>query len=174
MRAIFRYVEISELSLWTNRILSHHLFFRQSWVFTAAFRLSLVAVCGLHCPRHVGFTFLTKDQTCVPCIGRQILNHWITRQISFLHIWMRNCLGPSPPSVHEKRPILFPSFLWLHPSWLLSDEKVDKARPTQTVSMLQCTRRQRGVFQEKTVKLPGAWGHSRHVVGQRCFPVICQ
>ena len=23
----------------------------------------------------------TKDQTCVPCTGRQILNHWITREV---------------------------------------------------------------------------------------------
>ena len=24
---------------------------------------------------------LTRDQTCIPCIGRQILNHWTTREI---------------------------------------------------------------------------------------------
>ena len=24
---------------------------------------------------------LTRDRTCVPCIGRQILNHWTTREI---------------------------------------------------------------------------------------------
>ena len=29
--------------------------------------------------RHVGSS-QTKDQTCVPCIGRQILNHW-TRDV---------------------------------------------------------------------------------------------
>ena len=24
---------------------------------------------------------LTRDQTCVPCIGKQILNHWTTREV---------------------------------------------------------------------------------------------
>ena len=23
----------------------------------------------------------TRDQTCIPCIGRQILNHWTTREV---------------------------------------------------------------------------------------------
>ena len=26
-------------------------------------------------------SFLTRDQTHVPCIGRQILNHWTTREV---------------------------------------------------------------------------------------------
>ena len=30
--------------------------------------------------RHVGSS-CTRDQTCVPCIGRQIPNHWTTREI---------------------------------------------------------------------------------------------
>ena len=34
---------------------------------------------GLVAPQHVGSSW-TKDQTCVPCIGRQILNHW-TRDV---------------------------------------------------------------------------------------------
>ena len=25
-------------------------------------------------------SFLTRDQTCVPCVGVQILNHWTTRE----------------------------------------------------------------------------------------------
>ena len=25
----------------------------------------------------------TRAQTCVPCIGRQILNHWTTREVRF-------------------------------------------------------------------------------------------
>ena len=29
--------------------------------------------------RHVGSSW-SRDRTCVPCIGRQILNHWITRE----------------------------------------------------------------------------------------------
>jgi len=35
-------------------------------------------------PRHVGSS-QTRDQTRVPCIGRQILNHWTTREV--LAIW---------------------------------------------------------------------------------------
>ena len=29
-------------------------------------------------------TSLTRDQTCVRCIGRQILNHWTTREVQEL------------------------------------------------------------------------------------------
>ena len=36
-------------------------------------RLSRRAACGLW---HL--SSLTRDRTCVPCIGRQILNHWTT------------------------------------------------------------------------------------------------
>ena len=32
---------------------------------------------GLVIPQHMGFSW-SRDQTCVPCIGRQILNHWST------------------------------------------------------------------------------------------------
>ena len=35
---------------------------------------------GLVAPRHVK-SFWTRDQTHVPCTGRQILNHWTTREI---------------------------------------------------------------------------------------------
>ena len=34
---------------------------------------------GLVAPRHVGSS-RTRDRTCVPCIGRQILNHCATRE----------------------------------------------------------------------------------------------
>ena len=44
---------------------------------------SLVAACGLSCPGACGiFLRWTMDQTQVPCIGRQILNHWTTREVS--------------------------------------------------------------------------------------------
>ena len=39
--------------------------------------------CGawLSCsPQHRGSSQI-RDQTCVPCIGRQILNHWTTRKV---------------------------------------------------------------------------------------------
>ena len=35
---------------------------------------------GLVAPQHVGSS-QTRDQTCVPCTGRQILNHWTTREV---------------------------------------------------------------------------------------------
>ena len=35
---------------------------------------------GLVAPRHVGSSQI-RDQTCVPCIGSQILNHWTTRKV---------------------------------------------------------------------------------------------
>ena len=41
---------------------------------------SVAVVLGLVAPRHVG-SFRTRDQTPVPCIGRQILNHWITKEV---------------------------------------------------------------------------------------------
>ena len=49
------------------------------------FLSSVVAACGLSscgthlvAPRHVGSS-QTKDQTCVPCIARRILNHWTVK-----------------------------------------------------------------------------------------------
>ena len=37
---------------------------------------------GLVALWHVGSS-RTRDRTCVPCIGRQILNHWTTREVPF-------------------------------------------------------------------------------------------
>ena len=66
------------------------------WVFVAALafsswdklRLPFIAVHRLQWLWHsilvaskpVGFP-QTRDQTCVPCIGKQILNHWATREV---------------------------------------------------------------------------------------------
>ena len=36
---------------------------------------------GLVAPRHVESS-QTRDRTCVPCIGRRILNHWTTRKVA--------------------------------------------------------------------------------------------
>ena len=30
----------------------------------------------------------TRDQTCVPCIGRQILYHWTTREVPITEYWV--------------------------------------------------------------------------------------
>lgn len=40
----------------------------------------LVAVCGFSCPMACGSCSLTRDQSRVPSIGRQIPNHWTTRE----------------------------------------------------------------------------------------------
>ena len=44
---------------------------------------------GLAALQHVGFSQI-RDQTHVPCIGRWILNHWITREVSLKDV--RICL----------------------------------------------------------------------------------
>ena len=36
---------------------------------------------GYVAPQHVGLRSLTRDWTCVPCIGRQVLNPWTTREV---------------------------------------------------------------------------------------------
>ena len=41
-------------------------------------------VSGLVAPRHVGSS-RTRARTRVPCIGRQILNHWTTREVPVPH-----------------------------------------------------------------------------------------
>ena len=41
---------------------------------------SVVVAHGHVTLRHEGSSW-TRDQTCVPCIGRRILNHWATREV---------------------------------------------------------------------------------------------
>ena len=43
---------------------------------------SVVAVHRLSCLRHAK-SFQTRDRTYIPCVGRQILNHWTTREVQF-------------------------------------------------------------------------------------------
>ena len=55
------------------------------WVFITVHGLliavaSFAAEHGLLALRHVESSW-TRDRTHVPCTGRQILNHWITRQV---------------------------------------------------------------------------------------------
>ena len=44
---------------------------------------SVVAAHGLSCPAcgMWDLSSLTRDRTCVPCLGRQILNHWTSREV---------------------------------------------------------------------------------------------
>ena len=41
---------------------------------------SVIVIHRLKCPAACGI-FLTRDGTCVPCIERQIRNHWTTREV---------------------------------------------------------------------------------------------
>ena len=41
---------------------------------------SVVVAHGHVTLRHEGSSW-TRDQTCVPCIGRRILNHWAAREV---------------------------------------------------------------------------------------------
>ena len=94
---------------------------------------SLVEACGLICPVVCGNpSFLTRDQTCIPYIGRQILNHWTIREVpSVFSRWDVLCgaLGPTPsylPSV----PSLPPSLP--EPS-ILSKQKAHAAQVPSTI-----------------------------------------
>ena len=49
---------------------------------------------SLVAPRHMGSS-QTRDQTHVPCIGRQILNHWATREVP--ECWFLNYKVCCPP-----------------------------------------------------------------------------
>ena len=43
-----------------------------------------VVTHGLSCPALWGKSFQTRDRNRVLCIGRQIFNHWITREVQFI------------------------------------------------------------------------------------------
>ena len=53
-------------------------------------------------------SFLTRDRTCTPCIGRQSLNHWITGEVLFFCIsspWtaLQDSGGVTAPITHQKQ-----------------------------------------------------------------------
>ena len=57
---------------------------------------SLSTALDFVAPRHVGSS-QTRDQTCDPCIGKQILNHWTTREVQILVLVIIICSWlPSP------------------------------------------------------------------------------
>ena len=69
----------------------------QSMVF-GVHELQKLGCMGLAVPWNVGSSW-TRDQTRVPCIGRQILYYWATREVWKLfsivkcQIWKVDCLG---------------------------------------------------------------------------------
>ena len=48
---------------------------------------SVVVACGVVAAGHVESS-RTRDGTCVPCVGRQILNHWTTREVLEVLFWL--------------------------------------------------------------------------------------
>ena len=60
------------------------------WVFTAESGLSPGVVHGLSCTMVCGISW-TGDGTCVPRIGRQILNYWTTREVLKFLITFEQC-----------------------------------------------------------------------------------
>lgn len=47
----------------------------------------VVAARGLRCPAARGIA-LTRDHTCIPCIAKQILNFWATRDTLILFLML--------------------------------------------------------------------------------------
>ena len=47
--------------------------------------LQQLCCAGLVAPRHVA-SFWIRDQTCVLCFRRRILNHWTTREVQYIYL----------------------------------------------------------------------------------------
>ena len=54
--------------------------------------LQLLRSSGLAVPQHMGSS-LTRDGTHVPCISRQIFNHWTTRETTASLVFWTSCSG---------------------------------------------------------------------------------
>ena len=67
---------------------------------------SVVAMHDLSCSVHVGSQFLTRDQNCICCIGRQILNHWNVREVPTILTRINFPVVPGS----ERKVNAFPSF----------------------------------------------------------------
>ena len=68
------------------------------WGFSLVLALRSHGIWDLHS--------LTKNQTCVPCVGRQIVNQWTTRKVPRLRLRIRMERGPDP---HLNPPTSSPS-----------------------------------------------------------------
>ena len=77
---------INSLSLWL--LLSTLLFYLficlAVWVLSCSMQQTLLSLCGLQTQLLYGMwdlSFLTRNQTPVPCTGRQAFNHWTTGEV---------------------------------------------------------------------------------------------
>ena len=64
-------------------------------------------------PRGTDLTSRTRDQTCVPCIGKWIFNHWTTREVPYPALlnqqqWLMNFPTSLSPGKSNGNLIYFP------------------------------------------------------------------
>ena len=59
------------------------------------------------------FRCLTRDQTCVPCVGRRILNHWTTREVLHFQVLICFTLGSRGSDQLGCWYLLVPSIFYL-------------------------------------------------------------
>ena len=126
----------------TKRLIAFKHVFKEFWIFFFWLFWVFAVVCWLsscdvwaYLPRDMwDLSSLTRDWTCTPCIGTQLLNHWTTREV--------------PKLILELSKIQrLPS------SWCLSQWQVENGQSTRGIilivmlsSPLQCT-----------PQIPSAW-----------------
>ena len=62
---------------------------------------------GLVAPQHVECSW-TRDRTLVPCLGRQILNHWTTREVPVWSYFFKDECGLSRRRQWHPTPVHLP------------------------------------------------------------------
>ena len=78
------------------------------FLLSISFFLNLFYFYLFGCSEHMGYTSLTRDQTQAHCTGRQILNHWTTREgKSLSRVWLLatpwTATHQAPPSMGFSR-----------------------------------------------------------------------
>ena len=72
---------------------------QQLWLTGSRVQTQQLWRTGLVAPRHVGSSW-TRSRTCVPCIGRRILNHCATRETHYLWMVLQDAASLTPPPGH--------------------------------------------------------------------------
>ena len=75
-------------------------------------RLSSCGCMGLVAPEHVKSSW-TRDQIHVPCFGRQILNHWATREVHMFFLAMSREHGLVHFIIHQAIHLEILPFLYI-------------------------------------------------------------
>ena len=103
------------LSSWCAGFSLWYLLFCRAWALGA--QASGAVAHGLSCPSAVESSW-ARNQTCVPCIGRQILNHWAIKEVLVSSDKGTNTIMKSLPSrphlnlFASQRPHLLLSLHW--------------------------------------------------------------